>query len=240
MLVKEWMSEPVITLDENTSVIKAIQVLKEHKIRRIPVTRDGKLVGIGTDRDIKEALPSKSNSMELHEFYYLVSELKLKDIMTKDVITISPDDTVEYASVLMLENKISGLPVVDKEGHVIGIITQSDIFKLFVKMLGVYLSPEQLALIIKSSEDLCEVISIFKKYKITIYSILSWKEEVVFSRENKDWLNLNEKGARYVFLRFSKTDPEILNSLIAELKQKFHFLYHKVEDIHQLPRKIVS
>ncbi|MFN4131525.1 MAG: CBS domain-containing protein, partial [Caldimicrobium sp.] len=123
MLVKDWMSEHVITLDENTSILKAIQLLKEHKIRRIPVTRDNKLVGIITDRDIKEVAPSKTTTFEVHELYYILSELKLKDIMTKDPITVHPDDTVEYAAVLMLENKISGLPVVDKEGHVVGIIT---------------------------------------------------------------------------------------------------------------------
>jgi acetoin utilization protein AcuB len=240
MLVKEWMSEPVIILEENTSIIKAIQVLKEYKIRRIPVTRSGKLVGIVTDRDIKEAAPSKISLMELHEQYYLLSELKLKDIMTKEPITVSPDDTIEYASVLMLENKISGLPVVDKEGHVVGIITQTDIFKLFVKMVGVYQSPEQLALILNSVEDLCQVISIFKKYRITIYSVLSWKEEIAFSVENEKWLNFNEKKARYVFLRFSKTDPKTLESLLSELKEKYYFLYHRVEDIHQLPRKLVS
>jgi acetoin utilization protein AcuB len=237
MLVKDWMSEPVITLEENTPIIKAIQVLKEHKIRRIPVTRDGKLVGIVTDRDIKEAAPSKSNLMELHEQYYLLSELKLKDIMTKELITVSPDDTIEYAAVLMLENKISGLPIVDKEGHVVGIITQTDIFKLFVKMIGVYQSPEQLALVVNSAEDLCQVISIFKKHRITIYSVLSWKEEMVFSVEGEKWPNFNEKKGRYVFLRFSKTDPEILELLLSELKEKYYLLYHRVEDIHQLPKK---
>jgi len=240
MLVKDWMSEPVITLEENTPIIKAIQVLKEHKIRRIPVTRDGKLVGIVSDRDIKEAVPSKGNLMELHEQYYLLSELKLKDIMTKDPITVSPDNTIEYAAVLILENKISGLPIVDKEGHVVGIITQTDIFKLFVKMIGVYRSPEQLALVINSTEDLCQLISIFKKYKITIYSLLCWKEEMVFSVEGEKWPNFNEKKGRYVFLRFSKTDPETIELLLSELKEKYYFLYHRVEDIRQLPKKTIS
>ncbi len=237
MLVKDWMSEHVITLDENTSIIKALQVFKEHKIRRLPITRGGKLVGIVTDRDLKEVAPSKISAMELHEQYYHLSELKLKDIMTKDPITVYPDDTVEYAAVLMLENKISGLPVIDRERRVVGIITQTDIFKLFVKITGVYHSPEQLALIINSVEDLSSLISTFIKHGITIYSILTWKEEMAFPVEGEGWQAFDEKRARYVFVRFSKTDPKVLEGLLSELKEKFYLLYHKVEDIHQLPRK---
>ncbi len=237
MLVKDWMSEHVITLDENTSIIKALQVFKEHKIRRVPVTRGGKLVGIVTDRDLKEVGPSKISTMEVHEQYYLLSELKLKDIMTKDPITVFPEDTVEYAAVLMLENKISGLPVVDKNWRVVGIITQTDIFKLFVKITGIYHSQEQLALILNSVEDLTEVISIFTKHDLTIYSLLTWKEEMAFPVEGEVWQKIDEKKARYLFLRFAKPEPEILSALLSEIKEKFIFLYHKEEDVQKLPRK---
>jgi len=237
MLVKDWMSEYVITLDENVPVIKALQVFKEHKIRRLPITRGGKLVGIVTDRDLKEVTPFKISTTELHEQYYLISELKLKDIMTKDPITVYPDDTVEYAAVLMLENKISGLPVIDRERRVVGIITQTDIFKLFVKITGVYQSPQQLAIIVNSVEDLASLISTFSKHGITIYSVLTWKEEMALPVEGETWQLFDEKKARYVFMRFSKTEPSLLDALLTELKEKFYILYHKVEDVHQLPRK---
>jgi len=126
MLVKDWMSKEVIVLDENASIMKASQIMKENNIRRIPVVRGGRLVGIISDRDIKEATPSKATALDVHELYYLLAEVRVKDIMTPDPITVRPEDTVEYAAVLMLENRISGLPVVDEKGQVVGIITQTD------------------------------------------------------------------------------------------------------------------
>jgi len=88
MLVKDWMSEEVIVLDENASIMKASQVMKEHDIRRIPVVRNGRLVGIVSDRDIKEATPSKATSLDVHELYYLLAEVRVKDIMTPDPIYV--------------------------------------------------------------------------------------------------------------------------------------------------------
>ncbi|MFN3921629.1 MAG: CBS domain-containing protein [Caldimicrobium sp.] len=236
MLVKDWMSEHVITLDENTSILKAIQLLKEHKIRRIPVTRDNKLVGIITDRDIKEVAPSKTTTFEVHELYYILSELKLKDIMTKDPITVHPDDTVEYAAVLMLENKISGLPVVDNEGHVVGIITQTDIFKLFVNITGIYYSPYQIALLINHPNDLITLFEILKKYEVIPYSLLTWKEEMAFPVED-DQKDLKPEHKRMVFLRVEELPKEKMEEVINELRKNFKVFYAFREDISKLPRK---
>jgi acetoin utilization protein AcuB len=83
MLVKEWMTSDVIIIEEDTSVMKAFQIMKENNIRRLPVMRQGKLVGIVTDRDIKDASPSKATTLDIHELYYLLSELKVKDIIKK-------------------------------------------------------------------------------------------------------------------------------------------------------------
>lgn len=240
MLVKDWMSEHVITLDENTSIMKAVQVLKEHKIRRIPVTRDGKLSGIVTDRDIKEVTPSKITTFEVNELYYLLSELKLKDVMTKDPITVYPDDTVEYAAVLMLENKISGLPVINREGYVVGIITQTDIFKLFVNITGIYYSPYQISLLINHPNELIDLFEIFKKLGVSLYSLLTWKEEVAFPIEDAQ-KELKSEHKRLVFIRPEDIDKEKSESLIEELKKKFKVFYAIKEDITKLPqRKIVE
>lgn len=236
MLVKYWMSERVITLDENTSIMKAIQVLKEHKIRRIPVTSENKLVGIVTDRDIKEAMPSKTTTFEVHELYYLLSELKLKDIMTKDPITVYPDDTVEYAAVLMLENKISGLPVINKEGYVVGIITQTDIFKLFVYITGIYYSPYQIGLLISHPNELINLFEIFKKYEITPYSLLTWKEEITFPLED-DKKEIKSKHKRMVFLRIEELPEKTMQEILEILEKNFKVLYTLKKDISKLPRK---
>ncbi len=239
MLVKDWMSEHVITLDENTSIMKAIQVLKEHKIRRIPVTRDGKLSGIVTDRDIKEVTPSKITTFEVHELYYLLSELKLKDIMTKDPITVYPDDTVEYAAVLMLENKISGLPVINREGYVVGIITQTDIFKLFVNITGIYYSPYQISLLINHPNELTELFEIFKKLGLSLYSFLTWKEEMAFPIE-VDQKELKSEHKRLVFIRPEEINKEKFEILTEELKKKFKVFYAIKEDISKLPQRKIS
>lgn len=236
MLVKDWMSEHVITLDENTSIMKAIQVLKEHKIRRIPVTRENKLVGIITDRDIKEVTPSKITTFEVHELYYLLSELRLKDIMTKDPITVYPDDTVEYAAVLMLENKISGLPVINNEGYVVGIITQTDIFKLFVNITGIYYSAYQIGLLINHPHDLINLFEILKKYEVIPYSLLTWKEEMAFPVED-DQKELKSEHKRMVFLRIEELPDDKMEEVLNQLKKKFKVLYTFKEDISKLPRK---
>lgn len=240
MLVRDWMSEHVITLDENVSIMKAIQVLKEHKIRRIPVTREGKLVGIVTDRDIKEATPSKITTFEVHELYYLLSELKLKDIMTKDPLTVRPDDTVEYAAVLMLENKISGLPVVNEEGQVVGIITQTDIFKLFVNITGIYYSPYQISLLINHSYELSDLFDILKRFQVSIYSLLTWKEEMALPMESAVQEEKPSDTKRLVFIRFEEVSSEKLELVLKELNQRFRVIYCIKEDISKLPHKEVK
>ncbi len=239
MLVKDWMSEHVISVDENTLIIKAIQILKEHKIRRLPVTRERKLSGIITDRDIKDAAPSKVTSLEVHELYYLLSELKVKDIMTKDPITVYPEDTVEYAAVLMLENKISGLPVIDREGYVVGIITQTDIFKLFVNMTGVYYSSYQIGLLINHPEELQELFATFKDLRISIYSILTWKEEMGYPYEEEKEETASEHK-RIVFIRLGEPSKEIEEKLLSQLRKKFKVLYAFKEDIKKIPRKEIK
>ncbi len=227
LLVQHWMTEEVITLDENETVIKAIQILKEFKVRRIPITRNGKLTGIITISDIREATPSKITAFDIHEFYYLLSEIKVKDIMTKDPIVVYPDDTVEYAAVLMLENKISGLPVINKDGFVVGVITQTDIFKIFVNITGVYQSPFQVSLIVNSYLEIKNVLEIFERLKVEIYSLLSWKDELCYSEACK----------RRVFIRFKEPEEETLNKLFESLKNRFEIITFRKDNIERLPRK---
>jgi CBS domain-containing protein len=105
--------------------------MKECNIRRLPVVENGRLVGIVTLGDIREASPSAATSLSIYELNYLLSRLTIGQIMTRDPITITPDTSIEAAARLMLEHKIGGLPVVDGT-RVVGIITESDIFRLLV------------------------------------------------------------------------------------------------------------
>ena len=120
MLVKNWMSKNVITVDVKDSMHEAIKQLKKNDIRMLPVTKKGKLAGVITDRDLKEASASDATTLEIHELFYLLSKIKVADIMTKEFISVPPDFTVEETAQVLLKNKISGAPVVDDEGKIIG------------------------------------------------------------------------------------------------------------------------
>ncbi|MEJ2658912.1 MAG: CBS domain-containing protein, partial [Desulfobacterales bacterium] len=136
MLVKNWMSKPAITIDVNGSMNDAIKLLKIHNIKMLPVMEKGKLVGIITDRDIKRSSASDATTLEIHELLYLISKIKIKEIMTKNPITVPPDYTIEETAEVLLKHKISGVPVADHYGLVVGVITQNDIFRTLISLTG--------------------------------------------------------------------------------------------------------
>ncbi|PJF44935.1 MAG: hypothetical protein CUN55_01490 [Phototrophicales bacterium] len=132
--VSEWMSSPVTTITPDTPITDAHQIMKEKNIRRLPVVgKQGKLVGIITIGDVREAKPSDATTLSIWEMNYLLSKLKVEKVMTKDPITVNQNAPILDAAQLMLEHKISGLPVVDDEGKLVGILTESDIFRMLVK-----------------------------------------------------------------------------------------------------------
>ncbi|HHB91319.1 MAG TPA: CBS domain-containing protein [Anaerolineae bacterium] len=132
-LVRDWMSSPPITIDVHATLPEACEIMRKHKIRRLPVMQEGKLVGIVTRGDLRGAQPSEATSLSIWELNYLLAKLKMKEIMTPDPITIRDDATIRDAAQLMIDYKVSGLPVVDKDGNLVGMITESDIFRLVVK-----------------------------------------------------------------------------------------------------------
>ncbi len=131
-LVRDRMSPNPITIDPKTALPEAHKLMKECHIRRLPVVDHGELVGIVTLGDIREAGASDMKSLSIFELHYLLAKLTVDKIMTPDPITLSPNSTIGEAAGIMLENKISGLPVVDN-GRLVGIITESDIFRVLVK-----------------------------------------------------------------------------------------------------------
>jgi len=135
MFVKYWMKTNPITVSADTLVIDAKKIMKNKKIRRLPVMRGGQLVGIVTLSGLREAQPSQATSLSIHELNYLLAKMTVGEIMTRDVITCSPDVTMEKAAILGTKYGVGALPVVEK-GKLIGIITESDIYRAFLHMLG--------------------------------------------------------------------------------------------------------
>jgi acetoin utilization protein AcuB len=137
MLVTNWMSKNVITINEDDSMQEAMKLMKQHSIRMLPVLKDGRLVGVLTDRDLKRASASDATTLDVHEMLYLITKIKVKSIMSKNPIAVAPDLTVEETAEILLNNKISGAPVVDEKGKIVGTITQTDLFRVLISLTGV-------------------------------------------------------------------------------------------------------
>ena len=137
MFVRDRMSSPAVTVTASASFPDALKLMRERRFRRLPVVdKKGRLVGIVSERDLLYASPSSATSLSIWEVHYLLANLHIKAIMTKKVITTTPDTPVEDAARLMVTHKIGGLPVVDGRREVVGVITETDIFQTFVEMFA--------------------------------------------------------------------------------------------------------
>ena len=221
MLVKNWMTTDVITLTSDRSMMKAAKIMKDANISRIPIVDDeGKIVGIISDRDVKEASPSKATTLDMHELYYLLSEIKIKDIMTRKPMTLSVEDTVEKAAVLMEERGFGGMPVVDEVGKVVGIITDSDIFRCFMNVTGVQEGGVQIGMRLSNQPGgLNPVLEFLREHNARLMSILTSVEGP-------------EKPTRDVFIRIREMDKPELKRLIAGLEEQFEVLFWTRDSVH--------
>ena len=213
MLVKNWMSKEVITIDVNNSMMDATRKLKEHDIRMLPVMKKGKLAGVITDRDLKGASASDANTLEIHELLYLLSKIKVGDIMTKDPITVPLDYTIGETAELLLENKISGVPVIKNGGQVSGVITESDIFRAIISLTGLKKKGVQFAFDLEDRPgSINEVADIIRKYGGSMASILTSYDQV-------------PEGHRKVYIRMYGIDRPKLSLLKEKLQEKATLLY---------------
>lgn len=135
MLVGERMSRPPITIPPEMSIHEALSLFKRERIRRAPIIKGGKMVGIVSEKDLINASPSPATTLSVWEMNYLLSKLTVAEVMTKSVITITEDTPIEEAARVMADNKIGGLPVV-KGSRVVGIITETNLFRLFLELMG--------------------------------------------------------------------------------------------------------
>lgn len=141
--VRNWMTTPVIAVSPSTPISEAHQMMKDKKVRRLVVLDKNKIVGMITIGDVREASPSDAVSLSIWELNYLWAQLTVERIMTRNIVTIKPDDNISKAARLMLEKKISGLPVVNDAGELIGMITESDVFRMLVNTFDAVPATEQ-------------------------------------------------------------------------------------------------
>ena len=213
MLVKDWMSKKVITVDVNDSMQHAINLLMENDISMMPVLEEGKLVGVVTDRDLKRASPSDAVMLDIQRILYLLSKLEVGAIMSRFPVTLSIDHTVEEAAEIMVKNKISGAPVVDESGEIRGIITKHDMFKAMMALSGLAHKGVQFGFLLEDRPgSIKEITDVIRGYNARLVSVLSSYEQA-------------PEGYRNVYIRAFNIDRENMQSMKEELRKKAKMLY---------------
>lgn len=213
MLVKYWMRKSVITVDAKDSMQEAGNRMKEYFVSLLPVLRDGELVGIITDRDLKRAQASDATLLGMHELIYLISRIKCEDIMSKTPVTVPDDFTLEEAAERLLKNKISGAPVTDKAGRLVGTISQREIFKALISLTGLEKRGISFAFEIQDSPgSIKEVTDVIREFGGRLMSVMTSYERA-------------RPGHRLLYVRAYALDREKIDQLLATLREKSVPLY---------------
>jgi acetoin utilization protein AcuB len=148
MKVGEWMERKLITIDRKTTIQEAISLMKKHSIRHLPVTEEGRLVGLVTEGDMRQVFVAS-----------LIEELGIDDVMIKDPITVKADTEIDDAARVIHYNKIGGLPVVDEDNRLLGIITVADIMAAFIELMGVLKSSSRIDIALGQNPEAFEEVS---------------------------------------------------------------------------------
>ncbi len=223
MLIKDWMATTILTVDANTSVMRATRTMKENNIRSLPVLSHGKLVGMITDRDLKDASPSSKTDMDLHEMYYLLSEMKVKDLISGNPILLKQDDTLEKAALVMLRAKISGLLIVDDAGNLVGLLSESDVLRGFIHATGIQDGAYQFVIDMSDAGgSVSWLIDILRQHNARVLSILTS-------------FNDAPPGFKRVSVRI--LPGEDLAALTAEITSMggYHVVSESLDDLSDLP-----
>ena len=170
MAVLKWMSSQLITVDEDNPVSVAFELLLTNDIRHLPVVSQDRLVGIVTDRDLNEALIPADSSRPSGGMYHTVKDIKVRDIMTPNPITVQTDTPIEQATQILLDRKIDCLPVKDPFGKLIGILTSTDILKAFVEITTILGGTRRMDVIMEAG-DYESILELLQRHNISVISI---------------------------------------------------------------------
>jgi acetoin utilization protein AcuB len=212
MLVQKWMSKEVVSVDMDDPMQQAVNLMKEHGIRLLPVMKGKKLVGVLSDGDLKKASASGA-ALDVQDLLYSTYKTKIKDIMTKDPITTPSDQTVDEAADVLLKHKISGAPVVDHKGTVVGVITRDDILRALISLTAMGARGIQFAFHVKDRAGAVqELVDIIRVHGGRTASVLSSYEGA-------------PPGHRNVYIRTFNLDRSKIKQIIKELKEKSTMFY---------------
>ena len=203
MFVAKRMTSNPQTIQPSATIADASELMRKNKIRRLPVVEQGKLVGIVTDRDLRSVSPSPATTLSIFELNYLLAKMQVKDIMHKDVVTIHLDATIEEAALAMSNHHIAGLVVVDALGTIAGIITETDIFKSFVEIMGLKEGKTRFTFSVTDQIGvLYEITRVFKEMDISISSLASYT---------------TDDGGGELVIRFNAQDTEELTKRLTAI-----------------------
>ena len=226
MLVSEWMSKVVFSIEPDASLAKVIKLQKKVEVNMFPVLDNGKLVGIITDRDIKRASISDKIPLDIHEAIYLVSTVLIRDVMTPNPVTIPSDYTIEEAAEILLNNKIAGAPVLNKDGKLVGVVNRSDILRVIILLTSGNQKGFQYALRVKDeSGSISQIVHVMREYGCRFASLLTTYHKV-------------PTGLRDVYIRVYDIENDVAVKLIDKLNEIAQV--HYVVDTVSKRRRIIT
>lgn len=206
MFVKDWMATDLITIGEKETILDAVHQMKDHNIRRLPVVKGDKLVGMITEKDIKEFSPSRASSLDIYEMHSVLAKATVKDAMTTDVKTVQPDNPIERAALMLRDGRFGGLPVVDGKGKLVGILAAVDVFDVFVEAMGMRTAGSRICIELDDRPGaIADMTTIIKKEGVNIVSLATF-----YPKDRKD--------IRDVVYRVSSEDQNKIDTAVVNLK----------------------
>lgn len=213
MLVKNWMTQPVLSIDKNDTIGLANQLMSEKNIRALPVLFEGALVGIVTDRDLKKVSVSEKTGLNSPKVAYLNTRIKVRTIMTKNIITVQPNTTIDEVAKILLKKKISAVPVVNESNALVGIITLSDVFRFLISLTGIEAAGIQIAVEISTQiGTVKEVSDIVRSFGGRICNLLTSYDNV-------------PAGYRHAYLKTYDVPSDKIDEMIKKLAEKVKVLF---------------